>query len=185
VYAAGRLGLSVDDLRKARLVLNPSHFAPRGARANASRHITPSMLEKPSFEREVLCAVLEEPALIAEYAERIPPERFDNPRLRDVWQRMVAEARSLSQPSDVFSLFSEDDDARGVLLSVESVERLADSEARRAKLDRVIERFQRDDAQRQYLDVRKRMDSLMEAGQPVPADLRAEYADLALTLQKG
>jgi hypothetical protein len=98
---------------------------------------------------------------------------------------MVAEARSLSQPSDVFSLFSEDDDARSVLLSVESVERLADSEARRAKLDRVIERFQRDDAQRHYLDVRKRMDSLMEAGQPVPADLRAEYADLALTLQKG
>jgi DNA primase catalytic core len=185
VYAAGRLGLSVDDLRKARLVLNPSHFAPRGAQANASRHITPSMLEKPSFEREVLCAVLEEPALIAEYAARIPPERFDNPRLRDVWQRMVAEARSLSQPSDVFSLFSEDDDARGVLLSVESVERLADSEARRAKLDRVIERFQRDDAASRYKALDAEITRLFEAGLDIPATLRAEQNALASTLKKG
>ncbi|HWT06637.1 MAG TPA: DNA primase [Xanthomonadales bacterium] len=185
VYAAGRLGLSVDDLRKARLVLNPSHFAPRGAQANASRHITPSMLEKPSFEREVLCAVLEEPSLIAEYAARIPPERFDNLRLRDVWQRMVAEARSLSQPSDVFSLFSEDDDARSVLLSVESVERLADSEARRAKLDRVIERLQRDDAARRYKALDAEITRLFEAGLDIPATLRAEQNALASTLKKG
>jgi DNA primase catalytic core len=185
VYAAGRLGLSVDDLRKARLVLNPSHFAPRGAQANASRHITPSMLEKPSFEREVLCAVLEEPALVAEYAVRIPPERFDNPRLRHVWQRMVAEARSLSQPSDVFSLFSEDDDARSVLLSVESVERLADSEARRAKLDRVIERLQRDDAARRYKALDAEITRLFEAGLDIPATLRAEQNALATTLKKG
>jgi len=185
VYAAGRLGLSVDDLRKARLVLNPSHFAPRGAQANASRHITPSMLEKPSFEREVLCAVLDEPALIAEYAARIPPERFDNLRLRRVWQRMVAEARSLAQPSDVFSLFSEDDDARGVLLSVESVERLADSEARRAKLDRVIERLQRDDATRRYRAVDAEITRLFEAGLDIPATLRAEQNALATTLKKG
>ncbi|HEV2643948.1 MAG TPA: DNA primase [Candidatus Elarobacter sp.] len=185
VYAAGRLGLSVDDLRKARLVLNPSHFAPRGAQANASRHITPSMLEKPSFEREVLCAVLDEPRLIAEYAARIPPERFDNERLRRVWQRMVAEARSLAQPSDVFSLFSEDDDARSVLLSVESVERLADSEARRAKLDRVIERLQRDDDARRYRAVDAEITRLFEAGLDIPATLRAEQNALASSLKKG
>jgi hypothetical protein len=143
------------------------------------------MLEKPSFEREVLCAVLEDPALIAEYAARIPPERFDNLRLRAVWQRMVAEARSLSQPSDVFSLFSEDDDARSVLLSVESVERLADSEARRAKLDRVIERFQRDDDARRYKALDAEITRLFEAGLDIPATLRAEQNALASTLKKG
>ena len=185
VYTAGRLGLSVDDLRKARLVLNPGHFAPRGAQANASRHITPSMLEKPSFEREVLCAVLDEPALVGEYAARIPPDRFETERLRRVWQRMVAEARSLSQPSDVFALFSEDDDARSVLLSVESVERLADSEARRAKLDRVVERFQRDDAARRYKALDAEITRLFEAGLDIPATLRAEQNALASTLKKG
>ncbi len=185
VYAAGRLGLSVDDLRAARLVLNPNHFAPRGAQANASRHITPSMLEKPSFEREVLCAVLDEPRLIGEYAARIPPERFENERLRRVWEAMVAEARSLTQPSDVFSLFSEDDDARSVLLSVESVERLADSEARRAKLDRVIERFQRDDAARRYKALDAEITRLFEAGLDIPPTLRAEQNALASTLKKG
>lgn len=185
VYVAGRLGLSVDDLRKARLVLTPGHFAPRGAQGNASRHITPSMLEKPSFEREVLCAVLDEPVLVAEYGARIPPERFENERLRRVWQRMVTEARSLTQPSDVFSLFSEDDDARSVLLSVESIERLADSEARRAKLDRVVERLQRDDAVRRYKALDAEMDALLEAGLDVPPALRAELNALATTLKKG
>ena len=82
VYAAGRLGLSVDDLRKARLLFNPVHFAPRGGEANASRHIVPAAMELPSVEREVLCIVLDEPPLIAEYAERIPP--------RSVRERAVA-----------------------------------------------------------------------------------------------
>ena len=48
VYVAGRLGLSVDDLRKARLVLNPAHFAPRGANANVSRHVTPASCDTRS-----------------------------------------------------------------------------------------------------------------------------------------
>nr|MDP9107042.1 hypothetical protein [Candidatus Eremiobacteraeota bacterium] len=110
---------------------------------------------------------------------------FDNERLRRVWERMVAEARSLSQPSDVFSLFSEDDDARSVLLSVESVERLADSEARRAKLDRVIERLQRDDAARRYKAVDAEITRLFEAGLDIPPTLRAEQNALATTLKKG
>jgi hypothetical protein len=70
-------------------------------------------------------------------------------------------------------------------LSVESVERLADSEARRAKLDRVIERFQRDDAARRYKALDVEITRLFEAGLDIPPALRAEHIALASTLKKG
>ena len=47
VYAAQRLGLAVDDLRRARLMVNPVHFVPRGSDANASRHVVPGVTERP------------------------------------------------------------------------------------------------------------------------------------------
>jgi DNA primase len=186
VYVAGRLQLDPDDVRKSRLLLNPVHFAPRtpdGVRA--SRHITPATIEKPSFEREVLSIVLDEPTLVAEYAARIRPECFENERLRAVWERIVTHARSLAQPSDVFALFSENEDLANVLVAVSGVERLADSEARRAKLDRVVARLERDDALRRYKAVDAEITRLFEAGLDVPAALRAEHQELFTTLKKG
>jgi DNA primase len=183
VYAAGRLGLSVDDLRRARLLVNTAHFAPRGGEANASRHIVPAAMERPSFEREVLCIILEEPALLAEYADRIAPERFETARLRGVWETLRAHARSLVQPSDVHAVFAGDEDAAATLASVSGVVRLNDSEERRAKLDRVIVRFARDDAQRRYRELDREMTRLIEAGERVPAGLRADHAALAAELK--
>lgn len=183
VYAAGRLGLSVDDLRRARLLVNPVHFAPRGGEANASRHVVPATMERPSFEREVLCIVLDEPALIAEYAERIPPARFNDPRLRRIWELLRGQARSLVQPSDVRAVFAGDDDAAATLASVSGVVRLNDTEERRAQLDRVVVRFARDDARRRYRELEERIDRLFAAGDPVPTDLRAEHAALAAELK--
>ena len=183
VYAAGRLGLAVDDLRKARLLLNPVHFAPRAGEANASRHVVPAAMERPSFEREVLSIVLDEPSLLAEYADRIPAERFDNPRLRRLWEMLREHARSLVQPSDVHAVFAGDEDAAAVLASVSGVVRFADTEERRAKLDRVVVRFARDDAERRFRELDERIDRLFEAGEPVPSDLRAEHAALAAELK--
>jgi DNA primase len=184
VYAAGRLGLSADDLRRARLLGNPQHFS-RGQEANASRHIVPGAVEKPSFERELLSIVLDEPRLVEEYAERIPPERFASPGLRRVWERLRANARSLVQPSDVFAVFAGDDDAAATLASVAGSVRFADTEDRRAKLDRVVARFARDDAERRYREIDLELMRLIESDRPVPDDLRAEHAALAAQLKKG
>jgi DNA primase len=183
VYAAGRLGLSVDDLRRARLLVNPAHFAPRGGAANASRHLVPAAMERPSFEREVLSIVLDEPALVAEYADRIPSDRFEQPRHRHIWETLRGHARSLVQPSDVLAVFAGDDDAAATLASVSGVVRLNDTEERRAKLDRVVARFARDDAEHRYRELDERLDRILEAGEPVPADLRAAHAALAAELK--
>ncbi|HTD38146.1 MAG TPA: DNA primase [Candidatus Limnocylindrales bacterium] len=183
VYAAGRLGLSVDDLRRARLLVNPVHFAPRAGEANASRHLVPAAMEKPSVERELLAIVLDEPSLLAEYGERIPGERFENPRLRRLWETLRGHARSLVQPSDVHAVFAGDDDAAATLAAVSGAVRLNDSEERRAKLDRVVARFARDDVERRYRELGERIDRLFESGEPVPTDLRAEHAALAAELK--
>ncbi|HTJ26823.1 MAG TPA: DNA primase [Candidatus Limnocylindria bacterium] len=185
VYVATRLGLDVNDLRKARLLLNPVHFTPRGSEAplRASRHVSPGALEKPSFEREVLSIVLDEPSLLAEYAGRIPAERFENARLRRVWETLCSQARSLAQPSDVWAVFAGDDDAAATLASVSGFVRFAESEDRRAKLDRVVARFARDDAERRARELGERIDRLYEAGEHVPVDLRDQHAELVRTLK--
>ena len=69
------------------------------------------------------------------------------------------------------------------LASVSGIVRFADTEERRAKLDRVVARFARDDAECRYREVGARIDRLFEAGEPVPTDLRAEHAALAAELK--
>jgi DNA primase len=191
VYIAGRLGISADDLRKSRL--NASHFAPRspeGGRggARAGRHIVPGSVDAPSFEREVLAIVLEDPVLLGEYAQRIPPERFAHRLLRRVYATLVDRREELLQPSDVRALFSEDDEASAVLNAISSAERsmtvrFPDSDERRVYLDRVIERFRIDDLQRRYRELDSLMNRLHDAGEAVPREVRDEHRVLAAKLK--
>jgi DNA primase len=188
VYAAGRLGLNVDDLRKSRLLINHSHFAPRtGA---ASRHLNPALVETPSFERDVIAIALEEPALIGEYADRIVPERFAEPAFRRIYDRLWERSATLAQPADVFALFSDDGDVSATLASIAGSERskivrFADTDARRAFLDRLIDRFATDDRQRRFREVDAQMNALLEAGLPVPQELRDEHSSLHVAKLKG
>jgi DNA primase len=193
VYVAGRLELSVDDLRKSRLLTNPKHFAPRSlvseqAPARAGRHVIPGSVEAPSFERQVLAIMLEEPLLLDEYAERIRPERFDDPLQRRVYATLVDRRKELLQPSDVGVLFSGDDEASAVLGEIAGGERsitvcFAGSDDRRAFLDRVVARFHADDLQRRYREVDSLLNRLHDAGESIPGDLRDEYRALAAKLK--
>ena len=183
VYVAGRLGLEPADLRakgqfSAGVLKTVLAFNPRG-----SRHVNIDKTAWRAFEREVIAIVLDEPSLLGEYADRIPPERFESPELRRVWGMLRSHARSLVQPSDVRAVFAGDDDAAATLASLSGVVRLADTEERRAKLDRVVARFARDDAERRYRELGERIDRLFEAGEPVPTDLRAQHAALAAELK--
>ncbi|MFN2461625.1 MAG: DNA primase [Candidatus Velthaea sp.] len=191
VYVAGRLGLSADDLRKSRLV-NPVHFAPRpggqSGGSRASRHIVPGAVEAPTFEREVLGIFLDEPALIAEFADRIPPERFGHALLRRIYARLVERREALVQPTDVYALFAEDGAESAALTTIAGGERsatvrFADDNARRAYLVRVVERFAADDLQRRYMELGARIDGFFESGAAVPAELREEHAALGKKLK--
>jgi DNA primase len=187
--AARRLGLSADAIRVQDGV-QPTrqhgiayHRLMAYERPQKAEGVVPRSIEPPSIEREVLAIVLDEPSLLAEYAGRITADRFDDPRFRKLWETLRGHARSLVQPSDVHAVFAGDEDAAAALASVSGAVRLNDSEERRAKLDRVVARFARDDVERRYRELGERIDRLFESGEPVPTDLRAEHAALAAELK--
>jgi DNA primase len=194
VYIASRLDISVDDLRKSRLLTNPVHFAPRDTAdryrmaARAGRHVVPGAVEAPSVERDVLAVCVEEPILLREYAQQIPSERFEQPHLRRLYATLVDRREELLQPSDVRALLSEDDEASAILDGIAGTERsvtvrFADSEERRAFLDRVVERFRFADLQRRYREVDSLVNRLIDAGEPIPRDVHAEYTALVAKLK--
>jgi DNA primase len=186
VYVARRLDLAVDDLRKSRLVATATHFARRPG--EATRHVTPGMLEAPGFERDVLTIICDEPALLREFAARIPAERFADPVLRRVYATCREKQQELLQPSDVLALFAEDDVATTVLARIVGAERSAtvrfkDSDERRAHLEAVVARFAIADLERRYSDLHAQVNRIVEAGERVPADLRDEYAAVGKQLK--
>jgi len=186
VYVAGRLDLAVDDLRKSRLVLSTRHFARRPE--EAGRHLAPGQVEAPSLERDVLAIVCDEPALLREFATRIPPERFADPQLRRIYAACVENRQELLQPSDVLALFAEDDTATTALSRIVGSERSAtvrfkDGDERRAHLERIVARFASDDLRRRYSELHAQVNSIVEAGERVPADLRDEYAAVGKQLK--
>jgi DNA primase len=190
VYVAGRLDLSVDDLRKSRLVADRTHFAPRrpGEAVRHARHLTPGTIEPPTFEREVLAIVADEPLLLGEFAARIPAASFTSTALRRIYAACVEHREELLQPSDVLALFAEDDDASSTLTGILGAERSAtirfkDSDERRAHLERVVARLASGDLERRYKELGARIDRLFEAGERVPTDLRDEHAALSKKLK--
>jgi hypothetical protein len=169
------------------LLVSSSHFAPRSA--GATRHVNPALVDTPTFERDVIAIALEEPVLIAEYATRIPPDRFGDPVCRRIYDRLWEEAGSLVQPADVFALFSDDGDVSATLASIAGAERskivrFPDSDARRAFLDRLLDRFAADDQERRVAELKAQINDLFEAGLPVPSELIAEEQSLRATRAK-
>ncbi len=198
VYVAGRLKVNVDDLRNSRFLANAANFGPRanGADAGGSRHVpvhrrtsAGTHLEPLSFEREVLGIVLEDPQLAREYGERIAPRRFRNELYRRAYETIVTQAEGLRATADVFAACAQDEEALDVLTSLgardrSSIVRYGDSQERRAHLDRIVERLQREDDEARYAELSRSIDEMFLAGQPVPRDLLEQFEAAKLKLKK-
>jgi DNA primase len=188
VYVAGRLQVNVDDLRNSRFLSDSANFAPQRTTFAPTRHVRAS-LEPLSFEREVVSILLEEPALAAEYGQRIGVSRFRNEVYRRVYERIVAAGGELVTTADVFGLFAEDQGTLDVLAEVgrrdrSSTVRYGGSEERRAHLDRVVERLQFEDEQRRYRELSALIDERIGSGKAVSEDLRGEFEALVAKLKR-
>jgi DNA primase len=193
-YAAPQLGVDIDDLRKARLQITEGAHAQYGEGqvidVRRSDKIRPGSVASPSWETACLAIFISEPALVGEFGPRIAPERFGEPSLRRIYSRLREQANVVVQPADVFALFSDDGDVSAVLASIagserSSIIRFADTESRRAQLERMIERFAADDRQRRFRELDAQMNALFDAGQPVPQELREEHSALHAARTKG
>jgi len=84
---------------------------------------------------------------------------------------------------------ADDDEARELLASLgqrdrSSIVRYGDSQARRAHLDRIVERLKHEDEAHRYAELSRSIDALFEAGSPVPRELLAEFEAIKLKLKK-
>ncbi len=189
VYVAGRLQVSVDDLRNSRFLANSANFGPRaGGGFSGSRHARASV-EPLSFEREVLGILLEEPSLVVEYGGRIGSERFRNDMFRRIYERIVGAGGTLATTTDVFGLFAEDQASLDALAALgardrSSAVRYGGSEDRRAHLERVVERLQLDDARHRYRELSRLIDEHLTAGRPVSPEMRDEFEILVAKLKR-
>ena len=192
VYAANRLGLSPNDIRNSSFAANRSNFAPRGATgqraAGMSRHIPPAA-EPPPIEREILAALIDEPALVAEYADRIPVELFHEARYRSIYEALRARAHDLAVPSDVFALLGENREAIEIVVALQRPDRSSrlrfpDSAARRAHLERVIEGLTESRLEDRRRELSERIDAAFTAGIRAASDEVEEHARLVKELEQ-
>lgn len=189
VYVAGRLQVSVDDLRNSRFLADATNFAPASKAAfSQSRHVAASV-EPLSFEREVLSILLEEPALAAEYGQRISAARFRNEFYGRVYEGIVESAGTLTVTADVFGLFAEDQAALDFLAEISrrdpsSAVRYGGSEDRRAHLERVVERLRLEDERRRYRELSDLIDDRLAQGKAVSQEMRGEFEALVAKLKR-
>jgi DNA primase len=194
VYVAGRLKVNVDDLRNSRFLANNANFAPRthGDGKSGSRHVqvhgkSVSAVLPMSFEREVLCIVLEDPSLLPEFAARITPQRFRHDVYRKAYERIV-QADGLRDAADVFVACADDEEVLDVLSSLtaldrSSTSRYGDAAERRAHLERIAERLEFEDEEARYRELQKVTDELWMAGKPIPEETLLELGALAAKLK--
>lgn len=189
VWIASRLKVNINDLRNSRFLASAANFAPRSPGvAPATRHV-PHNLPPSSFEREALAIMLEEPALVHEYRERIPVERFREGPYRRIYAVLVENAEKILRAADVFVYFADDNESVGLLTSLgrpdrSSTVRYQDTGQRRAHLERVVERLQLDEERQRYQELSLRIDALLSSGQSVGGDLRDEFDALVAKLKK-
>ncbi len=184
VYVAGQAKLGVDDLRKSRLMNTGRDFVARDEHRSARGPQAPLV---PSFERDVLAIICDEPVLLEEFHARIRPERFEDPQLRAIYSAILDHQPPPAQPSDIWAVFAGDDEAGAVLSSISATERsktrmFSDSEGRRAQLERIAQKLAADDERARMRALDERIVALYVSGEDVPRDLVEELQRLRARL---
>lgn len=194
VYLAQGLGLSVEGIRTSRFRANAANFAPRPrfgsppGTPQSPRHIAPAA-EPPPIEREVLAAFVDEPALVAEYADSIDAELFADPRYRAIYEALRAQGRSLVGIADVYAALGDDRAAVELIVSLQkpdrsSRQRFRDSEARRAHLNGVVERLREGRLEVRMRELDARLTAAFADGDAVASSEKDEYDRLVEELEK-
>lgn len=189
VYVAGRLKVSADDLRNSRFLANTANFAPRGDVMGTRYAPMRSTAAVPlSFERDVVSIALEEPSVAAEFGDRIAPSIFRNEQFRRIYERILEHRHELATTADVMALFAGDEVSTSILAAEGSRDRsptarFAGTDQRRAHLERIVERVEREEAEARYRELRQRIDEAFTAGEPIPDELRKESETLVSKLR--
>jgi len=188
VYAANRLELSVNDVRNSTFAGDASNFAPRlGRGAQPTRHLALAA-EPPLIEREILAALVDEPALVKDYESDIAADVFRDARYRAIYEVMLANAETLVSAADVYAALGDDRDAVELLIGLQKTDRSSkvrfqDSTARRAHLDRVVEGLTESRLEQRWKQLDRTLDAAFATGDAVPQAERDEHRRLGEYLE--
>jgi DNA primase len=185
LYVAEKLGLSITELRSSITLPAPKHHAL----GNPTELVRKRSIVPPSRERELLSILLEEPALLADYKQRISPHRIRDARLNRLYT-LMSEAEQLETGVDVLVVANGDELAAEAMLLLMTPERstavrFATTEERREALDRIVEALAREDDERRRRVLREQIDDFLTRGVSPPADLVAKHREVEARLIKG
>jgi DNA primase catalytic core len=188
VYVASRLGLSPNDLRASRFLADPRSFLPRMTDLGVPLAVPAQPTRPIGIERDILMTLLDEPSLVKEYASEIPIQRFTDVVYRTVYEVLSARCTESATTADVFAMFAGDQASLELLAGLQKADRssavrFADTQARRAHLDRILERFAREDDERRRRELDLRIVECLSAGKQVPKEERDEYQHLIAKLE--
>jgi replicative DNA helicase len=141
------------------------------------------------MEREILAALIDEPALAAEYVERIPVDIFVDPRYRRIYEALCGLHVATADAADVYAALEDDGEAVAIVATLQKPDRsskvlFGDSFARRAHLDRVVEVLTESRLERRKRELDEAMASAFAAGGTVPAAERDEYRGVIEELER-
>lgn len=141
------------------------------------------------MEREVLAALVDEPGLVAEYADRIPADAFREGRYRQIYEALRARAGELRTAADLYAALGDDREAVELIVALQKPDRSSkvrfqDSVARRAHLDRVVEGLIESRLEHRRRELDRKVDEAFLSGVPVLQEERDELGRLSEELER-
>jgi hypothetical protein len=135
-----------------------------------------------SVERELVALVLVQPKFIEAVAGRISGEDFADDEMARAFTALLRQRGDLGRGINPLTLLADESNiAELTRLALSSPPLQPDEEQQR--LDRILERFERQRLERRLSNVDAEMNRLLTAGKSVPEPLRDEYNSLAAKLR--
>jgi len=180
---ARKLDVSEAALRSVRprpaSVIAAPNVAPA---AEAAHRRGPAPVAALSVERELVALILVKPAFIDDVAPQISAEDFADEDMARAYTALVRQRADLGRGINPLTLVADDPHIAELTHLALSSPPL-DAEDEEQRLERLLERFERQRLERRLWSIDAEMNRLLNKGASVPDALRDEYNSLAATLR--
>jgi DNA primase len=178
---ARTLDVSEAALRAVRPQLAPPPARPNGDGGHGQRRM-PAPAHALSIERELIALVLVQPKFLAAVAGEITDDDLADEEMARTYAALLRERDAIARGINPLTLLADETNiAELTRLALSSPPLAPDEEQQR--LERILERFERQRLERRLSSVDAEMNMLLTAGKSVPEPLRDEYNSLAATLR--
>ncbi|MBV8460047.1 MAG: DNA primase [Candidatus Eremiobacteraeota bacterium] len=180
---ARKLDVSEAALRSMRTLSSSVVVAQKNTSGAESPHRRgPGPVAALSVERELVALILVKPAFIDAVAPRISAEDFTDEDMARAYTALVRQRADLGRGINPLTLVADDPNIADLTHLALSSPPL-DAEDEEQRLERLLDRFERQRLERRLWSIDAEMNRLLNQGASVPDALRDEYNSLAATLR--